>query len=82
MHHINFDSINQYISWFTTIVLEHLPQVLIALIILIAGWIIAKIIKNSVRKILFKTKLDKAVSLFFNANTTHFSRYFCCAYRT
>ena len=59
-----FESIKQYATWFFDEALRYFPKLLIAVIILIVGWILAKIIRDSVEKILLKTKLEKAVSQF------------------
>ncbi|WP_119344589.1 mechanosensitive ion channel family protein [Facilibium subflavum] len=60
----SFDTIYQYCQWFLMTALEHLPQVITALLILAIGWPVAKIIKNTVSKFLLKTRLDSAVCMF------------------
>ncbi|WP_440616296.1 mechanosensitive ion channel family protein [Cysteiniphilum sp. 6C5] len=57
-------NINQYFQWIITLILEHLPSIVLALIILIIGLIVARIIRSTTQKLLFKTKLDKAVTMF------------------
>ncbi|WP_395946779.1 mechanosensitive ion channel family protein [Caedibacter taeniospiralis] len=61
---LHIQNLNQYLQWIISLILEHLPNVVLAIIIFIAGLIIAKIVKNSTQKLLLKTKLDKAVTMF------------------
>ncbi len=60
----NLSSANQYVLWLKDLFLTYLPQLVIAIVVLVVGWFIAKFIKRTVRRILYRTKLDKAVSLF------------------
>ncbi|WP_116963161.1 mechanosensitive ion channel family protein [Fastidiosibacter lacustris] len=61
---MSIQNFNQYFQWLLNLILEYLPQIVIAIIILVVGLIAAKIIKNNTQKVLFKTRLDKAVTMF------------------
>lgn len=60
----NFENAKEYSIWIFSQVLHFLPQLVIAIVILLAGWVLAKIIRNAVEKLLLKTKLEKAVLQF------------------
>ena len=60
----NLETFHQYFTWLFNLTLTSLPRIIIALIILIIGWFAARVIKRTVKKLLFKTRLDKAVSMF------------------
>ena len=59
----HIQNIEQYLKWVISLILEHLPSIILAIIIFIFGLIIIKIIKNSTQNLLFKTKLDKTVTM-------------------
>lgn len=59
----NIDNIHQYLTWLFNSILAYLPQLMIALIILVIGWFASKLIRRTVKKLFNKTKLDQAVSL-------------------
>ncbi|WP_440682705.1 mechanosensitive ion channel family protein [Cysteiniphilum halobium] len=61
---VHTQNINQYFQWIISLILEHLPSVMLAVIIFVVGLILAKIIRSTTQKLLFKTKLDKAVTMF------------------
>ncbi len=61
---LHTQNINQYFQWVISLILEHLPSVILALIIFVVGLILAKVIRSTTQKLLFKTKLDKAVTMF------------------
>ena len=59
----DIDSFNQYLLWLLNSLLTHIPQIIIALVILFAGWFAAKIIRRLVKRLFDRTKLDEAVIL-------------------
>ena len=61
---LHTQNINQYFQWVISLILEHLPSVILAIIIFVVGLILAKVIRSTTQKLLFKTKLDKAVTMF------------------
>lgn len=61
---LHTQNLNQYFQWIVSLILEHLPSIVLALIILVAGLVAAKIVRSSTQRLLLKTKLDKAVTMF------------------
>ena len=61
---VNLDSLNNYFQWLYVLLLENIPKIIVAILILILGYIITKFVKCNLKKILFKVDMNKGISIF------------------
>ena len=59
----NTPNIN-YVQWLISLIFTYLPNIIFSVIILIVGLILVKITGSNVHKLLLKTKIDQAITIF------------------
>lgn len=61
MESISIDSISEYANYFLDKILSYLPSVIAALVLLLLGWWLIKIITSRLRKVMEKKEVDPGV---------------------
>ena len=64
---MDIHSLSAYLSWLYEQSLIYLPNVLFAIVILVVGWFVAKLLRAGFRRALGRTHIDNAVSQFLTS---------------